>query len=196
MNTCTCLRSLARYSFLTTALFCLLPGSAWAALNGYATVEGEVQGFIQGGSEVAPHEGKIVVKRYSYGVNAPYDPATGIPDGGRQHRPVRILKEVDQASPLLFNAMAGNETLTQVYIEFYQPGSSGAEEFFYSVLLTNAHVVSISPFQTSVATDEERLLPQMEWIGLTFEKIFFSYTQDTPEPEDDIVGEDNWQTSP
>lgn len=177
----TVCRQFTRGSLLAAVFMCLMPNQSWAALNGHARITGETQGLIEGDVTQAGREGTIEVRQYSYGVNAPYDPATGLPDGNQQHRPVRLLKRVDQASPLLFHAMTINENLTQVVIEFYRPTQSGAEELFYMVTLTNARVVSISPFQSSFSTD-----PQMEWIGLTFENIEVEFT------DGGITAADNW----
>lgn len=159
---------------------------ASAALNGYMTAEGSVQGQFKGDVTVAPHEETMAVLKYSLGTNTPYDPATGLPTDGNQFRPVRVLKRVDQSSPLFVNAMAYQENLSSVQIEFYRPSRTGAEEHFYTLELLNAQVVGITQFQGSLGDDQS--LPKLEWIELTFQKMIQTYE------DGGITAEDNWAT--
>lgn len=142
---------------------------ASAALDAYMTVEGQTQGEFKGDVTTAGREDTIAVLKYSLSTNTPYDPATGAPTGSHQFHPLRVLKRVDQSSPLFVNAMANQENLVSVIIEFWRPSRTGAEEQFYTLVLTNAQVVGITQFQGSLGDDQ--LLPKLEWIELTFQTM-------------------------
>ena len=150
------------------------------------TVSADVQGDIEGEVTLAGREGQIEVDSFGYNVSAPLDTATGLPTGKRQHRPVRVLKPIDKASPLLFNALVNNENLTNVTIRFWRPSQSGQEVQFYTVELVNASIVSITPSHSS--TGAGLADPMREVVSFTFQKIIFTYENGG------ITGEDDWST--
>ncbi len=57
----------------------------------------------------------------------PHDAATGQAGGKVQNLPVNITKAVDAASPQLFQAIAGSETLKTITIEVFSTNAAGEE---------------------------------------------------------------------
>jgi type VI secretion system secreted protein Hcp len=57
-------------------------------------------------------------------------------------------KPVDQATPKLYNALIKNEVLTEVTSKFWQPSAGpagpGAEQQYFTIELTNAHIAEIA----------------------------------------------------
>jgi len=93
-------------AFLLLILITALASSnSFAALDAYMNITGETQGEIKGDVGLVGREDSILVKRYGCSVSAAYDAASGLPSGKRQHRPIQILKEIDSATPLLFQAL-------------------------------------------------------------------------------------------
>jgi len=84
---------------------------------------------------------------YSFGHNItlPRDAASGLPTGKRQHSPLKILKEIDKSSPLLYNALVNNENLVKAKLRFYRINQAGQEEHYFTIELVNASIVSITP---------------------------------------------------
>src|SRR5690349_18385178 len=79
----------------------------------------------------------------------PRDPASGLPTGKRQHKPIVITKELDKSSPLLYNALVNNENIPEWELQFWTPqlsaaGGVGAEKQHYTIKLTNANIASIA----------------------------------------------------
>jgi type VI secretion system secreted protein Hcp len=176
-----------KWSFLLlTLIIALASPNSFAALNAYMKITGETQGEIKGDVVQAGREDSILDKRYGYSVSASYDAASGLPSGKRQHRPIQILKEIDSATPLLFNALTNNETLTSVEIRFWKASGSGAEVQFYTIELVNAHIVSIIPSSSS-ADDDSLPIPARETINFTFEKIIMTIE------DGGISSEDDWE---
>ncbi|MEO6833074.1 MAG: type VI secretion system tube protein TssD, partial [Chitinophagaceae bacterium] len=91
------------------------------ALNAYLKLKGQKQGEIKGSVTQKGREGSIMVKAASHEIISPRDPASGLPTGKRQHKPLVITKEIDKSSPLLLTALCSNENLTSVVLDFYQP---------------------------------------------------------------------------
>jgi type VI secretion system secreted protein Hcp len=108
-------------------------------------------------------------------VASPRDAATGQASGKRQYQPLVIRKEIDAASPQFLQAVATNEVLVSVAIEFLASDADGEEAVVYTVELTNATAVT---FEQSVDTAETggplvdtRLL---ERISFVFQRITVS----------------------
>jgi len=59
---------------------------------------------------------------------SPRDPASGLPTGKRQHKPISFLKEWGAATPQLFQALVTNENLKTVKFEFLQVDKTTGKE--------------------------------------------------------------------
>jgi type VI secretion system secreted protein Hcp len=68
------------------------------------------------------------------------DAASGLPTGKRQHKPVVITHELGGSSPQFLNALATNEVLDEVVINFFRMERTGQEVNYYTVKLTDANV--------------------------------------------------------
>ncbi|HTZ04355.1 MAG TPA: type VI secretion system tube protein TssD [Gaiellaceae bacterium] len=77
----------------------------------------------------------IPVTAVSHEIVSPRDPASGLPTGKRQHKPITITKEVDASSPLFLNALVTNENLKTVVITL-----TTADKTVETITLTNASV--------------------------------------------------------
>lgn len=107
------------------------------ALNAYLTVKGQKQGNIKGSVTQKGREGTILVHAASHEIVSPRDAASGLPTGKRMHKPFVVTKEVDRATPLLYQAMVSNEQLPEWTLRFARPTAQGVEHQHYTVKLTN-----------------------------------------------------------
>src|SRR3954465_6887753 len=114
------------------------------ALNAYLNLKGQKQGDIKGSVTQKGREGKIMVIAVSHEIISPRDTASGMPTGKRMHKPMVITKELDQASPLLYNALVNNENITEWHLQFWRPSPSGAEDQHFTISLTNANIAGIT----------------------------------------------------
>ena len=157
-----------------------------AALPAYMTLEGDISGNIPGSVTDPPWEGMIEVVEYGHAMTLPFDSATGLPTGKLTHRPIRVTKNIDKASPVLAGVMDQKAPLTNVTIRFYHPNSSGATVHLYTIELTNALITSIS--QHIGSTDELISIPPRETLTFYYETITWTW-----EP-DDIDASADWPT--
>ena len=118
----------------------------------YVTIEGIKTGLFHGESSRDAHGNRIACLEFFYEVISPRDPATGIPTGKRQHKPITITKEWGAASPQIFHALTTNEALKSVLFEFMQTTPTGTEEVFQTIRLTGA---AISAFRQSIGNVED-----------------------------------------
>jgi len=158
------------------------------ALNAYLRLTGETQGRIEGSSTTRGREGAIVVIAAEHQVVSPRDAASGLPTGKRQHKPYVITKEVDKATPLLYNLLCNNENITDFKLEFWQPSRSGRESQYYTVELINARVADIRFEMLNNKNPEFMKYSPMEHIAFTYQKIIWTWE------DGGITAEDDWET--
>ncbi len=158
------------------------------ALNAYLTLKGQKQGAINGPVTQKGRENSIVVHAFSNEIDSPRDPASGLPTGKRMHKPIRILKEVDKASPQLWSALVNNENLTEWRLRFWAPSVNGIEQQIYTIELTNASIASIREYMEDNAESAKSSLPLFEEITFTYQKIQWTWMQGA------ITASDDWES--
>ncbi|KYF50822.1 Hcp family type VI secretion system effector [Sorangium sp. So ce854] len=150
------------------------------ALQAHLTLKGVTQGPIDGSVTQKGREKSIAIIAVQHQIVSPRDPATGMPSGKRQHKPFVITKELDKATPLLYNALVNNESISEWTLKFYTPGTQaakniGKEQNHYTVKLTNATVASIDFYMENTRRPDGREIPEYEKIAFTYQKIEWSY---------------------
>ncbi|MGC0600754.1 type VI secretion system tube protein TssD, partial [Escherichia coli] len=88
------------------------------------TIKGQKQGDISSeastiksagsGAKFDKHGNEITVLALVGAVVNPRDPKSGVTSGARVHQPVTFTKLTDRSSPLLWQALAKGETLTEI----------------------------------------------------------------------------------
>ena len=162
------------------------------ALNAYLRLKGQKQGEIKGSVTLKGREGKIMVIAANHEIISPRDPASGLPTGRRLHKPFVITKEVDKASPLLYQMLTTNEHITEWELQFWQPavasrGGASAERQHYTVRLTNAAIASINFRMLNNKNPDLMRYAEYEEIAFTYQKIQWIWT------DGGIMSEDDWE---
>ncbi len=112
----------------------------------------------------------IDVTAVSHEIVSPRDPASGLPTGKRQHKPISITTEWGASTPLFLNALVNNETLTSVLIGLLRNGSQVA-----TIKLTNASVSNYVQHGGYVT------------ISFTYQKITWTWV------DGGITAQDDWE---
>jgi type VI secretion system secreted protein Hcp len=157
--------------------------SASAANSIFMTLSGQKSGAVKGSVTQKGRENSIQVTGFDDEIISPRDPASGLPSGKRQHKPVTVTFELDQSAPILFNMMSTNENITQLEIKFWHPAPTGVETQFYTVKLTNANIAQIR-----TATDATTHNTMLE-VSFTYQKIQWTWV------DGGITATDSWQSS-
>jgi type VI secretion system secreted protein Hcp len=135
---------------------------------GQVSFKGVKQGQIKGGDGTSQ---LMDVTHFTADLKSPRDIASGQASGKRQYQPIIIRKLTDAASPLLLQACATNETLSEVIFTLYGAGGTTPKT---TVKLTNASCAELAHDDTQ------------ETISLTFQKITWTYI------DGGITAEDDW----
>jgi type VI secretion system secreted protein Hcp len=160
------------------------------ALNAYLTMKGEKSGQVKGSVTQKGREDTIMVVAYSQEILSPRDAASGLPTGKRMHKPITITKEIDKASPILYNILVNNENVPEFKLEFWRPSSSGAEEQFYTIKLTNANICQMHEYILDNKVPENMKFPPMEQVSFTYQKIEWTWMKGG------ITAMDDWEVPP
>jgi len=112
----------------------------------------------------------IDVTAVSHEIVSPRDPASGLPTGKRQHKPISITTEWGASTPLFINALTNNETLTSVLIGLLRNGKQVA-----TIQLTNASVSQFDQHGENVT------------LQFTYQKITWTWV------DGGVTAQDDWE---
>ena len=126
--------------------------------------------------------GSIELKSFSHGVTIPVDPSWGKLTGTRVHRPITIVKEFDQTTPLLYRAVCEGSVMKKGIIKMYRILESGIEAEYFNIVMENVKFTTVAPFMTPNGMSSTHL----ETLELRYEAISWKYT------EGNIIYRDTW----
>ena len=163
------------------------------ALNAYLKLKGQKQGEIKGSVTQKGRENKIMVIATSHEIISPRDAASGLPTGKRMHKPFVVTKEIDKASPLLYNALVNNENISEWELQFWTPQVKaqqgvGTEVNHYTVRLYNANIASINFRMANNKHPELMKFAEYEEVAFTYQKIEWTWN------EGGITAQDDWES--
>jgi len=112
----------------------------------------------------------IDVTAISHEIVSPRDPASGLPTGKRQHKPIVLTMDWGASTPLFLNALTQNENLTSVQIGLLSNGKQVA-----TIQLVNASVAQFDKHGLNVT------------VQFTYQKIVWTWV------DGGITAQDDWE---
>jgi type VI secretion system secreted protein Hcp len=159
----------------------------------YGYLVGQKSGQIKGSVIQKGREDSIGIIAVSHSIISPRDPQSGLPTGQRMHKPFVFTKEVDKASPILYNMLCTNENIKEATFKFWTPqikavSGVGQEVQHYTIKLTNANFSSVDFRGPNIRiADLQKLTEYEEW-GCTYQMIEWTWT------DGGITAQDDWNT--
>ena len=147
--------------------------NGFAALNAYLTLEGAIQGKIEGSVTQAGREGSIMVIGYSH--NNDMTAGSKKCRSSVHHEPLYITKEVDASTVFLYQAFSDQELITDFTLRFWRPSSSGMEEQYYTIELVNARIVGINQEMLNNKYPENMQHNVREHVSFIYEQIIRTF---------------------
>lgn len=147
------------------------------ALNAYLALVGQRTGAIRGSVTQKGREGKIMVIAVDHELSSPRDPSSGLPTGKVMHRPIRITKELDKSSPLLYRVLTDNENLTTWELQFWKPSPTGVEVQHYTMRLTNANIANIEFHMPNNKNPDLMNYAEFEEVSFTYQRVEWTWTE-------------------
>ena len=162
------------------------------AMMAYMYAVGQKSGQVKGGVTQKGREDSIAVIAVSHSIVSPRDPQSGLPTGQRMHKPFVMTKELDKATPVLYNVLCTNENLTEVTLKFWTPqlraaAGVGAEVQHFTIKLTNANIASIDFRMANIRHPDLVKFPEWEEIAMTYQKIEWTWN------DGGITAMDDWE---
>ncbi|GMV49627.1 Hcp family type VI secretion system effector [Nitrospirales bacterium NOB] len=151
----------------------------------YLEIEGEKQGKIEGSCQQKGREGTILVQAFDHKVYIPSDPQTGLAAGKRVHGAATITKEVDKASPLLYQALCTGEHLKTITIKWYRIAKDGTEEHYFTTQFEDGIVIEMHPYMPNCLDKAFVQLGHMEEVSFRYRKAIWRHEVDKKEGQDD-----------
>ncbi|MCY1060202.1 type VI secretion system tube protein TssD [Nannocystis sp. SCPEA4] len=120
-------------------------------------------------------EGLIECRQIHMGARTGIDRTGGKGTGSVLFDDFVLIKPIDKASALIYQALCQNETI-EIEAKFFRPSQAdGKTEHFYSIIGTGGRIISISQSTADGMDPNSANEEPCETISLKFEAINFSY---------------------
>lgn len=140
-------------------------------------------------------EKHIPIIAFNHEIVSPRDPASGLPTGKRQHKPITILFELDRTLPMWNQALARNDTFPKMKYNFWVNrkidtvgSASGTEVLAYTIELVNATVCSTETIMLNNKNPDLMRYEVAMRAQLTYQKITWTWK------DGGISGDDDWES--
>ena len=142
-----------------------------------------------GSSEKEAREDTSDVFEIEHHIHQPVDLTTGMATGVRVHSPMRIVKQVDKATPGFHKALATGQNLKEVILDFYRiDPATRAESKYYTITLRRARIVDIRPYMPMSFVPANESYRHMEQVSFVYEEIEWNWLPDS------VVEQDHWRS--
>jgi type VI secretion system secreted protein Hcp len=126
---------------------------------------------------------------FDQSVTTAREAGTGMMTGRRQYQPLKIVKRIDRASPLIMKALTNNEKIDGVF-KFFRPNPTGdgTTEQFYTVEIKDGHVASVKELVQNTLEPDLANHPPLEEVAFVFHTISWTFTNGGVQHEDSWGG--------
>ncbi|WP_449551383.1 Hcp family type VI secretion system effector [Lelliottia amnigena] len=144
---------------------------------------------VKGSVDVHDREGSMEIVELMHNVELPTDNLTGKITSKRQHGDYALIKEVDSASPYLYQGVSSGRRFKQAVLKFYRINYNGQEEEYFRVTMENVRVNYIEPFMMDIKNPTYEKHNHLEAFYLAYEKITWHYL------DGNIIHSDSWNSN-
>ena len=149
----------------------------------YLTLKGKKVGEIKGSCEQEGHIDEILVHEFRHEIEIPKDPGSGQPTGRRLHKPLIVVKQFDQASPQMYQALTTGDSIEEATIKWYRI-KAGVEEHYFTITIKNALIVGIKPYMPMCLDPQKKEYEHMEEVSFSYADIIWRWEPGGKEAED------------
>ncbi len=140
-----------------------------------------------GSSEREDREGTNDIFSLEHKVAVPFDLATGLPIGPRQHFPLTVVQRIDKSTPGFHDALISGQVLKEVTLDFYRiTPKTRAEAIYYTITLKHARIVSLETFMPTSFLPENEPFGHMVRVQFVYQEIEWHWIPD------DTFATDTW----
>jgi type VI secretion system secreted protein Hcp len=122
---------------------------------------------------------------YEQVVNTAREAATGMATGRRTYEPLKIIKRIDKATPLIAKALCRNEVIEGKFLFFRpNPTGDGTTQQFYTVEIAKGRVAHQKQYVPDTTVGETVAEHPFEEVAFTFHTIKWTFTDGGVSHED------------
>ena len=129
------------------------------------------QGTIPGSVTQSGFEDKIGVFHTHHLVETQANTSSRARGRGK-HEPLTIVKDIDKATVLLYNAWSRNERVDTFKLEYYRSTSQGTLDLYYTVELEQARITSIEQI---LVQNDLGLVVEREVVKFAYQSIVWTF---------------------
>jgi type VI secretion system secreted protein Hcp len=126
---------------------------------------------------------------FEYSVASQFDAGSGQLVGRRMHSAVRIVREVDSASPLLWQGLCTNEGIVSATLSFARPDGTGKLALHTTIALTGGAIVKYRTWHGILPGSGDELeqlgTNELEEFDMVFTKLTYSNAIKSKSAQDD-----------
>jgi len=130
---------------------------------------------IKGSNTKKGRQDSSVVIEFDHRVYSPLDSQRGSVSGSRVHAPLVITKEIDAATPLLYEASCNGKTIPEFKVEWYRISPDGREEPYFQHTLKNVKVASVEIILPNTKDPSKEKQSHLERLELLYEQVTWTY---------------------
>lgn len=154
-----------------------MPNTSYAYFDG---IEGSC---IQSG-----REGAIQILEMEHLVEINVDAKDATATGTRRHGAMKLVANIDKATPLLMECVCTSKTVPEVKIQFWTINDEGKEVNYYNIIMAKVRVVKAKTWYPNVDDEDTKTYKDMMTYELRYDKITWEYT------DGNLQYSDEWKT--
>ncbi len=141
-----------------------------------------------GSSQKKGRENTSDVFEIEHFVHQPFREEDGLASGVRVHSPLRVVCEIDKATPGVLKALCTGQNLSEVRLDFYRiDPETRSESKYYMISLRNARCVDVRPYMPMAFVKANEPYRHMVQYSFTYEEIEWNWMPDG------VIEVDKWR---
>ncbi|WP_312416652.1 type VI secretion system tube protein TssD [Pseudescherichia sp.] len=158
------------------------------AIPVYLWLKDDGGNLVKGSVDVNGREGSIEIMELMHTVDLPVDDRTGKVINKCLHGDYFLIKELDSASPYLYQGVSSGRKFKEAVLKFYRINYNGQEEEYFRVTMENVSVNEVEPFMMDIKNPRYKKHNHLEAFYLAYEKITWHYL------DGNIIHSDSWNS--
>lgn len=108
-------------------------------------------------------------------VTVPTDPQSGQPSGQRVYKPFSFTCSLNEAVPLLYNALTNGERLPIVEVHWFRTSTSGGQEHYFTTRLEDAIITDINLVMPNAQDQDNNDKTELFKVSLNYRKVVWEH---------------------
>jgi type VI secretion system secreted protein Hcp len=131
---------------------------------------------IDGSVEDAGREKSVMVLELDHIVEVPVDVKDASATGTRRHGSMKLVCNIDKATPRLMECVCFSKTIPKVKVEYWRTNNDGKQENYYNINLEAVRIVKAEHWFPNVDDAATTTYKDMMTYELRYDKIEWIYT--------------------